>query len=102
VLPGGVQMFFAAGLFLNSQAGASGPRQLDLVHTGGIPAQLPLFFLREPMDRGLVTLPLRSAAIFTNGDGTARIGFTGSASSPFSSSFLDYPIQILVGNVCLK
>jgi len=63
---------------------------------------LPLFFIREPMDRGLLTQPSRSAAIFSTGNGTARIGFTSSAAAPLPLSFLDYPVQILVGNVCVK
>jgi hypothetical protein len=58
--------------------------------TSGIPIQLTQDWAYRP------------AAIFAGQDNTARIGFNTSLSAPQSTNFLDYPIRILVGNVCLN
>jgi hypothetical protein len=79
------------GAHIFSDFNFSDPNPLNLlVHTG----DMPVGFLTEQ--------PIRAAVIFRGANQTVGIGFPIDHFSPVSSNFLDYPIRILLSNVCVR
>jgi hypothetical protein len=72
-----------------------GPTGYQMVHTG-----TDKHLLIDVVPSGQVVSAHAFAAVFPGPGNTVNVGFLTSPTSPLFSNFLDYPIRVLISNVC--
>jgi hypothetical protein len=103
-LGAGTSVFFPAnmlGCVRCDQAYQPGSYSIYQDVYAGMPAP-GYYFQPNPLPPGWAARNLQPAAVFPGENNTARIGYAVPAGGPLSSNFLDYPVRILVGNICVN